>query len=231
MTTGGRGQVFRFLMTKELKDWKYRTLDFIQYESIYDKNIILAMNGEDLTAAKVEYGVHQYNDCFLRNYEQKILVHTTTKENHEKIMSCGELKCWNVLKAEHANWEDKPIGAMFNDPANYSDYIMFGTGGVYQELIPLSKQRGTIDMDIDSLYTAGARFYFHAGKIADDGLLIRDGVHLKVKERLNLSKYLMWVATYNEIGIAEQTTPRVFAETADRVFSDKFGIGLDDTCY
>lgn len=226
-----KGQIFQFEITKELADWKYRIGDFIQYESDNNKNIIVAINEQDLLSAKSGYASHRYNDPFLRSYEQKILVHTTTKENYEKIISSGELKCWNLCKAENADWESKPIGALSNDPANYSDYIMFGTGGVLHELIPLCKQRGFIDMNLDSTYTAGARFYFSAEKVANDGLLIRDGVHLKVKHRLPFNPYLLWIATPMELGIPEQTTPRKFAEMSDRIFSEKFGIIPKDIGY
>jgi hypothetical protein len=231
MTTGGDGQIFRFIITKELHDWKYRINDFIQYESTYDKNIILAMCQNDLDVAKAECVGHQYNDHYLRDYEQRVLVHSTTIDNYERIIRSGELKSWFVSKAEYNEWEDTPIGALLNDPVNYSNYVMFGTGGIYQELIPLSKQRGFIDMNLDGLYTAGARFYFNAEKIANDGLLIRDGVHLKVKDWLNIEKYLIWIATTNKLGIDNQTTPRIFAETADQLFIDRFGIPLDDTSY
>ena len=231
MTTGGNGQVFRFIMTKELKDWTYRVCDFIQYESVYNKNIILAINEGDLNTARAEYGNHKYNDPFLRDYEQQVLVHTTTRDKYEKILLSEELKSWKTSKAEYSVWEEAPIGALLGDPESYSSYVMFGTGGVYQELIPLAKQRGYIDMNLDGLYTAGARFYFDAAKIANDGLLVRDGVHQKVKERLNLIKYLLWTATSEELGVAERTTPRIFAETADRIFSERFGMRVYDTSY
>ena len=231
MTTGGKNQVFRFIITKKAKCWQFRVMDFIQYEMAYGKNIILAVNENDLTLSQSEYGEHTYNDCFLRDYEEKVLVHTTTKENYCKIISSGTLKSWNILKNENRDWEEHPIGAIIGDPANYSNYIMFGTGGYYQEIIPLSKQKGHIEMDVDCIYTAGARLYFSAEHIAKDGLLIRDGAHLKVKDRLSISDYLLWTATPEAIGISEQTTPRIFAETSDRIFTEKFNIPLEDTCY
>jgi hypothetical protein len=143
----------------------------------------------------------------------------------------GELKCWNILRSEQTDWEEKPIGAVFGDPVNYSNYMMFGTGGFYQEIIPLSKQKGRIDMDVDGFYTAGARLYFNAEQVANDGLLIRDGVHVKIKGRLPLNPYLIWTATPEILGISELTTPRIFAETADRLFTEKFGLPLEETCY
>lgn len=46
-------------------------------------------------------------------------------------------------------------------------------------------------MDIDTEYLTGARLYFHAKRMAQDGLLIRDGCHLKVKGRFHLSNNLI----------------------------------------
>ena len=231
LTTGGGNQVFRCIMTKEQKDWTYRINDFIQYESLYGKNIIIAINDSDIADAKADYGEHSYDDPFLRSYEPKVLVHSTTKENYKRIVSSGELKCWYTLRHENTDWENKPIGAVLGDPANYSEYIMFGTGGYYQEIIPLSKQKGRIDMDIDGQYIAGARLYFSADSIAGKGLLIRDGVHVKVKGRLPLDPYLFWASTPTTLGICETTTPRIFAELSDRFFTEMFGIPLEETCY
>ena len=77
-------------------------------------------------------------------------------------------------------------------------------------------------MNIDAPYTAGARFYFDAEKIAKDGLLVRDGAHVKVRDRLDVNKYFLLVVTPDFLGISENTTPRIFAEKADAVFHEKF---------
>ena len=80
LTTGGGDQVFRCIMTKEEKDQKYRLNDFIQYETTYNRNIILAVDDSDMAIAKAEYGAHRYDESFLRSYEPRVLVHSTTKE-------------------------------------------------------------------------------------------------------------------------------------------------------
>ena len=95
---------------------------------------------------------------------------------------------------------------------------MFGSG-VQCELVVASKQNGRIVMDPDEDYQSGARLYFDATKIAEDGLLIRDGAHLKVKDFLQLEPYWLWTATWMNVGIPDRvTTPRIFAEIADRIF-------------
>lgn len=95
---------------------------------------------------------------------------------------------------------------------------MFG-GGVSSEIVVNSKQSGKIVMDIDSEYKTGARLYFDAEKIAKDGLLVRDGAHIKVKDCLPLKPYLIWTATWDNVGLETQiSTPRIFAELSDEKF-------------
>jgi len=225
-TGGGREGIFRLILTKENLDWAYRVCDFIQYESAHNKNMILAMTKEDYEMAQSLYGNHSYADRFLRPYEQKALVHTTTKESYVSIMQDGCLKSWNVLKTRGVIMEEAPIGRLLGDPSDYSDYIMFSDGGVFSEVVAASKQKGKIEMDIDSPYIAGARFYFDANRIAEDGLLIRDGGHLKVKDRLPVAPYVHWIATPEVLGISENTTPRFFAEKADSAFAQRFKTAL-----
>ena len=78
------------------------------------------------------------------------------------------LKSWNVLHAENSITEDRPIGSLLGDPADFSDYIMFG-GGVTGEVVVRAKETGKITMDLNSPYMSGARMYFDAKKMAEDG--------------------------------------------------------------
>ena len=130
----------------------------------------------------------------------------------------GALKSWNQLKRDLAEWESKPIGAQLGDLAEFSDYIMFG-GGVSGEIVVSSKLSGFINMDVNAEYHTGARLYFDAKKMAEDGMLVRDGAHVKVKGLLPLEPYLMWVATWDKLGLnSPLSTPKIFAETADDRF-------------
>ena len=63
--------------------------------------------------------------------------------------------------------------------------------------------------------------------MAQDGLLIRDGCHLKVKDLLPLSPYLIWTATWENIGLTSQiSTPEIFARKADKQFQSINGFTL-----
>ncbi len=207
-------------------DWKMSVCDFIDFSESNDKNVILVMSDDELKAAKLQYSDHKYNETILRDNEPLVLIHSTTMSCWEKIKLDGMLKSWNKLKAEKSIDEDRPIGLQLGDPTDFSDYIMFGDG-VTGEIVVNSKQRGKIIMDKNSEYITGARLYFDAKKIAEDGLLIRDGCHLKVKDTLPLNPYLIWVATWKKVGLKSQiSTPRIFAEKSDKIFSNRFSSNI-----
>ncbi len=78
-------------------------------------------------------------------------------------------------------------------------------------------------MDINAEYQTGARLYFDAKRMAQDGLLVRDGCHIKVKDRLPLAPYLIFAATWDNIGLTSPiSTPKIFSEMADAAFRTKF---------
>jgi len=199
-------------------DWKMAVGDFISFNEANEKNIILVMTESEYEAVTDSYKGHSYNETVLRKNEPLVLVHSTPMVHWEQIKKDGMLKSWNVLKAEQVVAEEHPIGAKLGDPADFRDYIMFG-GGVTGEIVVNSKQQGKILMDINAEYLTGARLYFDAKRMAQDGLLVRDGCHLQVKDTLPLTPYLIYVATWDAVGLESQvSTPRFFAEKADMQF-------------
>jgi hypothetical protein len=209
-------------LAKSFANWEYNLFDFLQYQQSYNRNIILAVEKHDFDFAESVYGNHRYTDNFLRPYESKTLIHSTTKESYESIMQDGCLKSWNTLKSSGALKEERPIGHLVGDTQDNSDYVMFTSGGLGAERVVASKQKGKIDLDFNAPYTAGARFYLDAEKIAKDGLLIRDGRQIKVRNCLNINDYLLWIATPDALGISEETTPLIFAEKSNAEFERNF---------
>ena len=200
------------------ENWEMAVGDFTGFCEENGKNAILVMSEAELDSAKEHYEGHRYNDPFLREYEPSHLVHSTPMSSWELIRRDGMLKSWNLLKTEKAVAEEQPIGIELGDPPDFSDYIMFG-GGVTGEIVVNSKQQGRIVMDTDAEYLTGARLYFDARRMAQDGLLVRDGCHIKVKDTLPLEPYLIWTATWETVGLPSRvSTPRIFAEGADRRF-------------
>lgn len=206
-------------------DWKMAVGDFISFNEANAKNIILVMTELEYKAVRAYYGDHSYNEPFLRKGEPLVLVHSTPMNSWKQINQAGMLKSWNKLKAECVVEEEYPIGIQLGDPTDFSDYIMFG-GGVTGEIVVNSKQQGGIIMDINAEYQTGARLYFDAIRMAQDGLLVRDGCHLKVKDTLQLEPYLIFVATWDNIGLTSQvSTPKVFSEKADEAFRHIYQMG------
>ena len=59
--------------------------------------------------------------------------------------------------------------------------------------------------------------------MARDGLLLRDGCHIKVRDRLPLEPYLIWEADWKAAGLGSpRSKPETFARLADGEFSRRF---------
>lgn len=207
--------------------WKMFAGDFISYSETFNRNAILVISEEDLNAVEKEYKGHAYNDPFIRDYESTILIHSTTKENFENIQKCQMLKSWNRLKSEGFFTEEFPIGKQLGDPEELRDYIMLGSGTT-GEIVVNSKQNNNLIFDENIEYQTGARLYFDMRKIAEDGLVLRDGSEIKIKDYLPLNPYLIWTSTWDKIGLdSEISTPRIFAELSDRYFKENIFSDFD----
>lgn len=204
-------------------NWHYRIGDFIGYNEAIGKNIILVMSESEYHEMREKYGKHCFDEACHRAYEPVVLIHSTSIESFERIVEDGSLKSWNRLKKEQRLCEEHPIGLELGDPEEFRDYIMFGGFGVSGEIVVSSRQYQYINMNPDAEYRTGARLYFDARKMAQDGLLVRDGAHLKVKHELLLKPYLIWKATWRSIGLEKEiSTPRFFAESSDKKIREKF---------
>lgn len=219
MCGSGNGCAYTIKISRsEYSAWAMALCDGVDFYTAHGKNVILVLPETEWSAARKQYGGHRYNDPFLRAGEPAVLVHSTPMCCWEQIRRDGALKSWNLLKAGNAISEEWPIGRLLGDPEEFSSYIMLGSG-VTGELVVSSRQRGKIVMDVNAEYTTGARLYFDAERMARDGLLVRDGCHLKVKDRLPLRPYLIWAATWDTVGLTGPiSTPGIFAEQADRQF-------------
>lgn len=231
MNGGVNAPVYTLKVSKQYAQWRMSVFDFLQYQQTNNKNVILSISDTDYADAQKHYGNHSYNDRFLRDYEPDVLVHSTTRECWEQIKKDNCLKSWNILKRENPHWETAPIGKVLSDPPDFSDYIMFSTGGISGEIVVSSKQRGKITMDPNISYQTGARLYFDLKKIAEDGLLVRDGCHLKVKDKLELEPYLLWVGEWTTIGLdTDISTPKEFTELSNSTFNRIFGKSIEPSC-
>ena len=225
MTVGNGGimPVYTAKVSKQYPEWRMSVMDFIECNAFYGRNIIISITEDDYTEAMAAYSGHHFNENCLRAYECRYLIHSTTWENWKSIQSDDCLKSWNILKSERPDWEDAPIGKKLGDPHDFSDFIMFSDGGISSEIVVLSKQNGVITMNQDMPYQTGVRLYFDMAKIAQDGLLIRDGFHLKVKDTLPLHPYVKWIGDWKNAGLPEAiSTPKEFTEMSNQQFNSLY---------
>ena len=226
MIRNGKGikSIYTIDVSKKYLNWKMSLMDFIEFQTSLSKNILLSVSEDDINEAKVAYSNHHFNDPYLREYESKVMVHSTTSSCWKSIKGDNCLKAWNTLKKEKNSWEQFPVGEKLGDPEDFSDYIMFSNGSISSEIVVLSKENGKIIMDSHMEYTPGVRLYFDMVKIANDGLLIRDGCHFKVKDSLPLKPYLIWVADWENVGLlSPNSTPIEYTKKANECFNKVYG--------
>lgn len=212
--------VYTVKLSKNLKCWYMELCDMMGFYENTDIEVIA--EEEDIQLAKNLYGNHTFRDKFLREYEPKVLVHSTTIENARSILADKKIKSWNILKNEKTDWEERPIGSLLGDIDDFSNYVMLSGVNQNNEIITASKQFGNIVMDDSCEYIAGARFYLDGERLAEDGLLLRDGIHLKVKDFIALSKYMIWYSTADILGIKKRTTPKEFMDLSNKRFFELY---------
>ncbi|MDY6017995.1 MAG: hypothetical protein SPI97_10315, partial [Oscillospiraceae bacterium] len=220
---GLEDSIYTVRISKHYEHWYYDLCDMIGFYKNSKTELILDVSESDLRSACFLYGNHKYNEKILREHEPSIMVHTTTFEAYKEILSDGSIKCWNILKRQKDSFEEKPIGRLLGDIEDFSNYVMLSPIGVNNEIIVASKEKERIDIDPNQTYRAGCRFYLNAKELANDGMLLRDGQHIKVKNEIPLGKYLIWYSTAERISLSSETTPSEFFEQSNKAFYEIFG--------
>lgn len=220
---GLENSIYTVRISKEYEHWYYDLCDMIGFYEGTETQLILQVSDDDLRLAQKLYENHSFNEKKLRSYESTVLVHTTLPEYYDKILSDSAIKSFNLLKRQGEFYEEKPIGNLLGDIEDFSNYVMLSPVDVNNEIIVSSKQKGLIDMDFNSSYRAGCRFYLDAEKLALDGLLLRDGQHIKVKNQIPLDRYLIWYSTPERLGLDCETTPSQFFSLSNKEFYRQTG--------
>lgn len=214
--------VYALKISRNFKWWYYNLCDLIDFYSGSDVELDLDIEKPEIALARELYGEHKFNEKILREYETKVLVHSTPHENVDSILNDNALKSWNICKAKKPDWEQEPIGILLGDIADFSNYVMLSTFFQNSEVITASKQKHEINVDPEQKYQPGARFYLDGEKLAADGLLLRDGEHIKVKDRIPFDKYLIWYLTAERLGIDKTSTPKEFYELSNNRFFELY---------
>lgn len=215
---GLENSIYTVKISKRYKYWYDDLCDLIDFYRDSVIELLLEVSSEDIELARKLHGNHSFDEKSLREYEPDVMVHTTLLESKSQIIADGYIKCWNMLKQENETFDKKPIGSLLGDIEDFSNYVMLSPIDVNNEIIVASKQKGRIDTNPEQIYNAGCRFYLDARKLANDGLLLRDGQHIKVKGQIPLDKYLIWYSTADKVGLPEKTTPKEFFEASNREF-------------
>ena len=215
---GLENSIYTVKISKQYKYWYNDLCDIIDFYANSYIELLLYVTSKDIKLARKLHGNHRYDEKYLRVYEPDVMVHTTLLEAQKQIISDGYIKCWSLLKQEKEVFEEKPIGSLLGDIEDFSNYVMLSPIDVNNEIIVASKQKGRIDTNTAQIYNAGCRFYLDARKLANDGLLLRDGQHIKVKGQIPLDKYLIWYSTAEKVGLPAKTTPQEFFELSNSKF-------------
>lgn len=210
-------QLYQITISKQYDFWYNRVMDFIGYIESSDINGIVIIDHDDLVYARSMYQ-SQYNGP-LRDYEPKLLIHSTLKSSWQSIVQEGQLKSWKTLKEEGVQMEIDPIGQLLGDPDEFKNYVMLGSG-IASEIVVASKQKNTLACDENAVYEPGVRLYLDAHSLALDQKLLRDGAHIKVKDAFVLKDYLVQVVTTEDFIDQMEWTPKLFSEKSDELVKE-----------
>lgn len=209
--------VYVFRVNPEIDCSRERLLDYLNYETVYGRKVILSLPDYiDFNEILEKYKEHEVNKEF-RDCDEKYLVHSTTKEAFESIKETGAILSPNELKRQGIQVLEIGLKPML-EPKDYSDYVMLDVLNGCGELVVNSRQLGYVCTNPDIEYAPGVRLYFEAEAIIKDGLGTRDGLHiLKIKDKLPLDKYLIASVT-PKLFKEEVWTPTTFTNAANEHF-------------
>lgn len=199
-----------------------RLFDFLAYEESFGRNVILKI----CAGINAEKLLQQYagflHDAVFRDTDEKYMVHSTTLENWENIQKEKALLSPNMLRRKGVKMLEIGLKQMI-EPADYSDYIMLDVLNGCGELVVNSRQLGYVCLDPEIEYTTGVRLYFDTGKMVENKIVRRDGLHLlKVKDRLPLQDYLVAAISADCFPKDIKWTPTKFTEEANQLFHVKY---------
>jgi len=187
--------------------------DFIKYENINGRIVIIQTEYIDEVTTIIDKNI--------TSIIPGILVHSTSLEASSEISKEMKIKALKYLEKNNRSIGTKIVKYQINEPEEYSEYIMLGEVEGNTELVMAMYQRDTFNTTENDLYKPGARIYLDSKKMDNDGLIIRDGIHIgKVHKEIDLSKYCIKIITANEFPFGEEWTPKKFRDACNSVINN-----------
>jgi hypothetical protein len=178
--------------------------------------------------------------CSARGLLRKTLVHTAPMDAMPSILRDGAL----VSTASMTGGPTSIGAAIFREPDDYAEYVMFSSpggfrGGISGEIVVNSRRIGefwSYERAREGDYVPGVRMYFSRLRLEDHPAVCFDGVHgLKIRLRLDLAGNLLAVATGDastaercrslRVPVLQSTarTPEEYVAESDRLFVASLG--------
>jgi hypothetical protein len=199
----------------------HRIADFLRYESRLGRTtLVYGEYGCDIDEMIRESLAVTPGPSLPREYDPRVVVHSTPSDRLELIMSSGAiLPSSDIRRSEPSmrlvGFED------LGEPPEYIDFVHFSElGSATGEVIVLSHRDGRINTNFDAEYEPGGRIYLRFDSLLADGQLWRDGLHMaKAHGPVALDRHSIEVIAPADVpNESGQWTPRAFAAAADVEF-------------
>lgn len=193
----------------DISEWEIQTiLDFIDYESLYDRSCEIEAEKSILNAIENFKSVHnraervpvpeKITECTAcpsyKGCMTDFVCHTSPIENALKIFDCGSLLSPVLARKMTAAELKKEKRNAANDPEDYFRYIMFAWGNCQAgDRLVMERKLGRFpnENDLSVGFTPGVRFFFRFDIIKNHPNAVFDGVlPLKVKNEVILHEWV-----------------------------------------
>jgi len=168
-------------------------LEFIAYEKKYGRETEIVCDDAALLT-KVTDAIAAPDSIEAVEAYDRYVYHATSLGSAKKILASGRLlSAVNVYEktAEQLAYEKKD--SLWNDPADYFEYIMFGWGNdpVGDYVVMSEVETDDMEEEFKTGKHTGVRFYFRYADLEKHPGQIADGYHaIKVKDEIVLKDYL-----------------------------------------
>jgi len=182
--------------------------DYIRYENKNNRIVIV----QTKIAEEVKSIIIKSNKGTLPD----VLVHSTSLEASIEIEKKGKITADKYLNNSTKNEKHVIQKYKENEPIEFSEYVMLGKIDGNTELVMSMFQRDSFYVTDEEEYLPGARIYLDSRKLDQDGLIVRDGMHIgKVFREISLDKYCIGIVRVTDLQHRDIWTPKVFQDESN----------------